>query len=457
MTAVRVYVDGIDDAPVFAGTLEPSFMGAHTLAGASFAYSSDYLKHPGSYEISPELPLRTARSYTDESRTMFGAFNDAAPDEWGQRIIDANNAMLRKTDPSRPRRLGAFDYLLGVSDRTRIGALRFQAAGGTVWLSEDSGVANMHALTRVIAAAERYERNAATDDDVAYLSGIATSPGGARPKANVITDAGRLAIAKLPHSKDGNIDVEAWEAVALTIASKAHLHTPVFTLRRVGPAKSVLITERFDRDDAERRYGYMSAATALGLGEHNQQHRTYVDYADTIATLTSREDLRELYGRIALTVLINNVDDHWRNHGLLRGREGWTLSPVFDVNPSRSTGIITSRPIDDDDDPRARDLRNLFDSRGYFSLTEDEANETLHRVGHAVSQWQKIAEDVGIDRDEIGEMSVAFDEAQLDYALNRPAPDNPASQRNPTWVPPHTRNGKPVRGHHRNTNRKKQP
>lgn len=421
MNRVEVYLDGIDATPVHVGTLEASFTGGRSLASSSFQYAASYLAHPMRYALSPDLPLTTGRLCTDEMRSQFGAFADAAPDEWGQKIVEADHARRRAADHSLPARLGPFDLLLGVADRTRMGALRFSMGDPSEhpWLSDDYGVAALHDLERVIDVARRYDANEATDDDIAYLSNIATSPGGARPKANVLTADGQLAIAKLPHSKDGAIDVEAWEALALTIAARAGLAVPQFERVAAGESASVLITRRFDRAAGSTRIGYMSAATAMSIGEHDGRSVTYVDFADALAELSENPaaDLRELYGRTALTVLINNVDDHWRNHGLLRGRTGWRLAPVFDLNPSRSRGVITSRPISADDDPRRRDLRNLLAVADAFGLSGAAAAAVVRQVGEQVARWRDVARELQIDSRQIESMAVAFDEQQLEYAL----------------------------------------
>jgi serine/threonine-protein kinase HipA len=421
---VEVYLDGIAETPVHVGTLEASFAGGRALASSSFQYTASYLAHPRRYALSPDLPLATGRLYTDQTRSQFGAFADAAPDEWGRKIVEADHARRRKVDPTLPAQPGPFDLLLGVADRARIGALRFCAGDPSEhpWLSDDHGVAALHDLERVIDVARRYDANEATDDDIAYLSDVATSPGGARPKATVIAADGQLAIAKLPHSKDGGIDVEAWEALALTIAAQAGLTVPRFDLVRAGASASVLITHRFDRMPDGSRIGYLSAASALGLGEHDGRSITYVDFADALAELSENPaaDLHELYGRIALTVLINNVDDHWRNHGLLRARTGWRLAPVFDLNPSRSRGVITSRPISADDDPRHRHVRNLFGAADAFGLTSASAAEIIRRVALAVSHWRENARERSLEPTQIDAMATAFDHEQIDYALSLP-------------------------------------
>lgn len=415
---VDVYLDG-PGGPELVGNLRPSYTGGRSLASASFQYSRAYLESARAYAVSPDLPLAPGRTFTQENTTIFGAFADASPDEWGQKIIEANHAVRLKSDPSLPRRIGAFDYLLGVSDFARMGALRMRAPDGE-WLTSDTAVAGLHDLDEVLAVTSRYEEHRATDEDVAYLSGIATSPGGARPKVNVMTASGRLAIAKLPHSKDGNLDTEGWEAVALTLAQRAGIRTAHFAARRVSSDRSILISERFDRDENGARRGYISAATALGIGAHDDRRVTYEEFADTIAELSADpvHDLHEMFRRIALTVLINNVDDHWRNHGFLRSDRGWRLAPAFDVNPSPRRGTTMSRAISDQDDPAHRAIENLLLTAGSYTLKPDEAAAIIGDVASKIAEWPATALGLGIAEEQVSAMSAAFDAEHLGRALS---------------------------------------
>lgn len=413
---IEVFLHEGGREPVKVGLLRPSFTAGRNLAASSFEYDPAYLTRADRYEISPDLPLTAGRVYTAENRNLFGAFTDASPDEWGQKIIEANHAVSVKNDPTLPRRIGDFDFLLGVSDQSRMGALRFRRPGSSGWLSNDPGVANLHDLGRILAATTRYEAHEATDEDVEYLGGVATSPGGARPKANVETDDGHLALAKLPHSNDGDIDVEAWEAVVSAIAKSAGLRTSPFALHRMTAEHAVLVVRRFDRDAVGNRIGYLSAATALGMGKHDSGQRvTYEEFADTISEFAEepRRELREMYGRIALTILVNNVDDHWKNHGFLRSGKGWSLSPIFDVNPRSRHGVITSRAINDEDDPRHRDIRNLVNIADAYGLTHQQATSTIHAVADEVAKWPQVATKMGIPKKQQSMMAKAFDETQL--------------------------------------------
>jgi serine/threonine-protein kinase HipA len=415
---IEVWLDESTSGPERVGLLKPSFQGGRTLVSMSFQYDPDYLGRANSYQLSPDIPMIASRQYTPENQVLFGAFADAAPDEWGRKIIEANHANRLAQDTNLTKSIGDFDFLIGVSDHTRIGALRLKTPGSDGWLSSDSGVANIHELDRIVHAAQRYENNEATDEDVAYLNDIATSPGGARPKANVVLDDGQLAIAKLPHSKDSDIDVESWEALALTIASNCGIRVPGWQRRIASPGKSVLVVNRFDRVRNERRLGYISAATALEIGPYDDRRVTYEQFSDTIAELSVKPeaDLHEMFARIALTVLINNVDDHWRNHGFLHSTEGWRLAPAFDINPSVRRGVMNSRPISDQDDPRSRDLRNLVKVASSFQLTEARAGAIIRLIAAEVEKWPRIASDLGIAKSEQDFMKRAFSEEQLGFA-----------------------------------------
>jgi serine/threonine-protein kinase HipA len=399
---------------VRVGSLRPSFSVGRTLAASSFEYESAFVD--AGWQISPELPLISGPVYTAENTSLAGAFADAAPDDWGRKLIRVAHERRRTSFPVE--RLGEFDYLLGVADHARIGALRLRVDGA--WSSSDPGVANLHDLPRILDAARRIETDDATDDDIAYLNDVATSPGGARPKANVATERGQMAIAKLPHSKDGDVDVERWEGVALTIAAAAGLRTPEWFLIADQSDHAVLVSERFDRSETGERLAYLSGNTLLGIGEHDSGSRhTYEDFAGVIDAWSCAPtiDLHEMFGRIALTVLINNVDDHWRNHGFIRSAHGWRLSPMFDVNPSRRRGVVRSRPISARDDPRRRDLRNLLAVARTFRLTDDEARAIVSRVAEAASAWEAAAESMGVEHLRRAEFSDAFETDQLTWAL----------------------------------------
>jgi serine/threonine-protein kinase HipA len=422
--AVDVYLDEGRAAPVLVGSLRASFLGGRTLAGSSFEYARSYLTDPDRYELSPDLPLVAGRQFSGGDATLFGAFADVTPDDWGIGLIDAEYA--RRRDDAAPRALGEFDHLVQHNDLTRMGALRFAAPGVTPadnrWLAAATLTApNPHDVRRIAEAATRFEEYAATDEDVEILGFAGSSLGGARPKATIQESDGSLWILKLPSNRDRRSDLEAWEATALDIGERAGLRVPRHRLIRLAEHESSLLIERFDRS-TDHRVGYISAMTAMQLGPQNQQ-ATYADFADAIDRLalsSSTRDLRELFQRVALTVLVGNVDDHWKNHGFVRepsGRESsWRLSPLFDVNPTRAGSRVRSRRITDRDDPSNRDIRLLIEDSAVYQLNARTAAEALLPVVRAVSAWREVAAGNDIASGEIEVMSSAFDETQLERA-----------------------------------------
>ena len=396
MTTIQVYLGG-----------EATHCGTAYVAqrrgrmSSTFAYAGGYLGDGAAYAIDPELALLGGAQPV--SAPIPRAFADAAPDRWGRRLIARQRAAEGAT-----RTLTDLDYLLGVSDVTRQGALRFATATGGPFLSEGTTVPKLVALPTLLAAADAVSR----DDSGAFaavktlLDAGTASLGGARPKA-AVTDGARLCIAKFPHPHD-EWDVMAWEKTVLDLAAAAGIAVPNSRLIRVD-GRSVLLVERFDRA-GERRVGYMSAMTLLGASD-GEAH-DYVEIAEALAELSADPgiDLGELFRRIALSVIVHNTDDHLRNHGLLRVRAGWRLSPVFDVNPNPHLSASRVTSIGGADDP-ANEWAALREVSGIFGLTRGEADSVIDRVRQAVAPWRSVARQHGVPATEIARFAPVFDRA----------------------------------------------
>lgn len=174
----------------------------------------------------------------------------------------------------------------------------------------------------------------------------------------------------------------------------------------------MLIVDRFDRD-GDRRIGYASAMTMLEAGD-GESGLSYVDIAEVIETQSpgAGRDLRELWRRIAFTVLISNTDDHLRNHGFLRtSSAGWSLSPAFDVNPDPRPGTKYLRTAIDDGAPEAR-IDTLMRVADVFRLGDAEARGVLAEVVRATVGWRESAAEHGIGGAETDRMARAFEHEQ---------------------------------------------
>jgi serine/threonine-protein kinase HipA len=382
---------------------------AHRRRGAesaTFAYSDEYLARSDAYPLDPALPLAAGQHQTPDRLALFGAFSDLAPDRWGRRLIARAERQRVRREGGSERSFGEIDYLLGVRDDMRQGALRFRdPEAGTLLADESGGVPLLIDLPELLVAADLLDRDEAGEEELRTLLRGGSSLGGARPKAHVVQRDGTLAIAKFPSPSD-EWDVIRWEAVALELARGAGIDVPSWSLHTVD-GRAVLIVDRFDRA-GDWRIGYASAMTMLELSD--RERGSYLDVASAIEEQSPRanDDLAELWRRIVFSVLISNTDDHLRNHGFLRSSSaGWSLSPAFDLNPNPEPGRkALSTAIDWDDPTASVDL--ALDVAPYFRISKDRAREVLDEVRGAIGRWRAVAAKAGLDRPAIDAMAPAF-------------------------------------------------
>jgi serine/threonine-protein kinase HipA len=370
------------------------------LVSSTFRYSTDYLASSTAFAIDPALGLHAGAQNVNG---LPGALQDCSPDRWGRNLIMKQARATARVEHRARGTLIDADILLGVSDVTRQGALRFRAETDGEFLAAGGNVPKLIELPRLLRAAEVVGR----DDDLAAIKELLDagtgSLGGARPKASV-RDSDHLFIAKFPHGSD-EWDVVAWEKTALDLAAKSGIRVPRSRLTKI-QGRSVLLLERFDRLDG-RRVPYISAMTLLEA--HDGDAHDYAEIAETISDVgaVTTEDLRELWRRIAFSVLINNTDDHLRNHGFLREPGGWRLSPAFDINPNPDPGVSRQTGIGG-----AYDWAGAIDSlttyAKEFRLTPKTAGETLAKVAAAVATWQESAALNGIRAGEVTRFADAF-------------------------------------------------
>lgn len=357
----------------------------------TFTYSPTYLARPDAYAIDPALPLDVGRGHTTG---LPGAFADSAPDRWGRRLIDKAW--------KGPASISEVDYLVGVSDHSRQGALRYRRPGTPVYVAVGHDIPLLVDLPRLLHASDQLAGARRGDEEmhaVRELLGVGgTTLGGARPKASVIDADGALSIAKFPHPGD-EWDVMAWEKTALDLAERAGLDVPPRHLTKVD-GRSVLILRRFDRGRDGRRLGYASAMTLTGLSDGDQAD--YLDLAAAIADHSTRPDadLADLWRRIAVFTALHNIDDHFRNHGFLHSPGGWQLAPAFDVNPnpdpnqSRATAISGATNA-------YEEREALLEAAPYFGISPDRAAQTLTEVAAAAATWRTVATSNGIPAHEL--------------------------------------------------------
>jgi serine/threonine-protein kinase HipA len=413
---VEVHV-AVGEKNVLAGRMYPHHR--RGVESASFVYNDRYLADPDAYALDPGLPLVTGTLQTPVGRTLFGAFADSLPDRWGRALIQRAERARAKAAVTAPRSMSEVDLLLGVRDDLRQGALRFRLnEQGPFLATEESGVPALTDLPALLDIAARAERDTADYEDLKWLLRAGSSLGGARPKAHVLDAAGHVAIAKFPSVNSDTWNVMAWEKVALDLARDAGVTVPDSQLIRIGD-RNVLVVARFDRRGTAR-IGYASAMTMLEASDGDQ--RSYLEIAEVIEerSTAATAELRQLWRRIAFSILISNTDDHLRNHGFLHERgDSWMLSPAFDLNPNPQPGSNDLSTAIDYTDTRAS-VDTLMSVADYFRLDASDALKVLAKVIRAVTRWRTVAKSHGLLQHDLDAMESAFVHAEGERARALP-------------------------------------
>jgi serine/threonine-protein kinase HipA len=378
----------------------------------SFEYDNDWLAGGDVIALDPDLLLAPGRTYAPADRTQFGLFMDSAPDRWGRTLMQRREAQLAAEHKRAIRTLTEWDYLLGVHDRSRLGALRFRADADSPFL-DDSAVNAAPPLTSLrelqgavrVLEEDRGNDNPHLREVLEQLLAPGSSLGGSRPKASVVDEHGHLCIAKFPSRQD-EWDVGAWESVAHRLAVKAGLRVPPMRAARFTKDGHTFISRRFDRTEHGGRLAFVSAMTLLQRAD-GDRGASYLELVDLLQSrgAQTQNDCEELFRRVVFSICISNTDDHLRNHGFFVEPKGLVLSPAFDINPNPHRGHL-SLAIDEVDTTLSLDVARA--AGHFYGLKKIRIAETIREVNDAVNTWRDEANALKISRREQESMSRAF-------------------------------------------------
>lgn len=382
----------------------------------TFEYDQDWIRDEARFSIDPTLPVGPGTFRPPAGQEMFGTLGDSAPDTWGRTLMRRKERRAAEREGRAIRTLHEADFLLGVSDETRLGALRFRWAGDDVFQApQEVGVPGTVALGQLLGASERILRGEESDEDLLMIFAPGSSLGGARPKASVIDQHGHLSIAKFPKETD-EYSLERWEAIALDLAKAASIRTANHDIVE-NNGRPIFLSRRFDRNNTER----LPFLSAMSMTEHKDGDRgSYLEIVDALTEhgANAVEDREELFKRIAFSILVSNTDDHLRNHGFLwLGQRGWTLSPAYDINPTPQDvkPRILATNIDFDEGTCSVELlRSVADE---FSLKAMDADALIRVVAEVTKGWRDVARKRGAKEAEIQRMESAFEHEDLQRAL----------------------------------------
>ena len=377
----------------------------------SFEYEVDWIRSKEQQLLDPDIAWFTGSQYPN-GKENFGVFMDSMPDTWGRTLMKRRAAQLAK-EAGRPAPvLYDIDFLLGVYDETRMGALRFKLDKDGSFLDDNHGIptppwASIRELQHGAEVLESDEDSEEVKKWLAILMVPGSSLGGARPKANITDDHGHYWIAKFP-SKGDTIDKGAWEYLAYKLALQCGVAMPESRIEKVAGKFHTFFTKRFDRQLHERIH-FASAMTMTGQNEDTikENPASYLDMAEFIQYngAQNKQDLQQLWRRIVFHIAVSNTDDHLRNHGFILTDKGWILSPAFDINPSVDKDGLA---LNIDTHNNALDFELAKSVGEYFQLNDAEMITIITEVKTAVSGWKNIALEMGISRAEQELMSAAY-------------------------------------------------
>jgi serine/threonine-protein kinase HipA len=399
--------------PILMGTLSATVVRGREIF--AFEYSSDFLESDSVFEIDPNLKLYKGPQYLNEEERNFGIFLDSSPDRWGRVLMNRREAINARSEDRPGRRMMESDYLLGVYDESRMGALRFKTDIDGPFLDDDAAHSTppMTSLRELERAANELEEDRSLDDKeylkrLSLLIAPGSSLGGARPKASVRSKDGHLWIAKFP-SKNDEFDVGAWEYLIWKLAQKCKVDMAQSRAEKFYSDQTTFMTKRFDRDENGNRHHFFSAMTLLGY-QDGADAQAGVSYLELVELLQARGanisyDLEQLWRRILFTVCVSNTDDHLRNHGFILTNKGLRLSPAYDINPNPK-GYGLNLNIDEQDNRLEKDI--ALRVAPFFRLSEAKTTQIAKEIEQAVESWRTEAEKLNISKREIEQMSPAF-------------------------------------------------
>ena len=385
-------------------------LGYESLRGSdsySFEFDKGWLAKYGNIFLSADINNFPGLQYTQPGKDIFGCFSNALPDRWGKTLLNRREQILAAEEKRPVRRLSSFDYLVGIDDFSRMGGFRFKEnpEGEFINCEDYLRIPPITDIRTLVVASMEFERSEEKNllpekKWIQQLVHPGTSLGGARPKAGVVDEEGKLCVAKFPSRRD-DYDVALWEHHSHLLAKEAGVTAAVTRVINSGDKYHVLLSKRFDRTEEGRRIHFASAMTLLGLtdGCDAKSGNGYLDIVDFILQncCDVNENLRQLYRRVAFNIAIGNSDDHFRNHGFLLTPRGWTLAPAYDMNPTLSEyqSLLINSSTNESN------LQILLDSSEEYMISREEALTIITEVLKGISKWQGIAVGLGISKREI--------------------------------------------------------
>ncbi|MBB6095304.1 serine/threonine-protein kinase HipA [Povalibacter uvarum] len=354
--------------------------------GVSLRYADTWIEN--GFPLSEDLPLITQEFLPTDKGTAAGAIDDARPDRWGEQVI-------RFID--KPPRLSLLEFLYFAGE-DRFGALGVSTSA-TEYVPRTLGpLPTLREADEIHELVQKVLANEPIPQARKRLISPGVTLGGARPKALIDIDGEQWVIKFSPGDP---ADTPLIEHASMTLAAKARIHVARTMPVRLADGHAVAI-KRFDRS-GKRRLHCLSAHVALRAAA---ERFGYPELAQLLRRRGVIEkdrylaDMRELFRRMVFNILIDNTDDHEKNHALVMSdAQQYQLSPAYDVLPSgQALGFQQMRVGEQEADST---IENALSMSRLFSLTPDQAVKEIRTVARVVDGWQAHFRSEGVSKRDI--------------------------------------------------------
>jgi serine/threonine-protein kinase HipA len=366
---------------------EPVFVGeialAHGGRGVTLRYAPSWLQ--AGFALSEDLPLNGELFLPRERDMAPGAVDDARPDRWGERVI-------RKFEATP--RLSTLEYLLFAGD-DRYGALGISLRQEAYEPWRRGPMPSLESLGEMAEVVKKVLANEAVPEAQRRLVRPGASLGGARPKSLLEID-GEAWLAKFPEGED--TDMPLLEHAAMDLARTCGVVVAATRSLRIGNEHAIAV-RRFDRTGGERVHA-ISANVALAAAGEELGYPQLAQLLRRVAPAHAiAHEQEQLFRRMVFNILIDNTDDHEKNHALLRQADAsYLLSPAFDVVPS-AQGLGHQAMIVGDEGTTSS-LVNALSQARQFGLREGAARAIVRQICGEVAGWKEHFRSLGVsDRD----------------------------------------------------------
>lgn len=373
--------------------------------GVSLTYGAGWLET--GFRLSEDLPLTANEASPREPGRAAGAVDDARPDRWGERVIQF---------VYRPSRLSLMEYLYFAGD-DRFGALGVSSSPDQYLPRATTALPRVEAAQALSDVVRKISAREALNAEERVIARAGGSLGGAKPKALICIDDDEWVIKFFAGEP---IDGPLVEHASMTLALKAGIRAAETRVVNLA-GEHAIVARRFDREGKARLHSISASTVLRALAPGQNSDLGYPALAQTLrrfgetAEGVNDRQMRELFRRMVFNILIDNTDDHEKNHSLIylpASRTGKLhLAPAYDVLPTNSGQGHQEFTVGAEG--RESTLRNAMSQCALFGLSNAEAAQAVLEIIAVVDGWKAHFESCGVTGPDIDNLADRIDGAAL--------------------------------------------